>query len=231
MCNTNTPEEDFEMNQVAKNNGDNLIFGVDDKCKVGNLFAGVATIGKGKYRSRSGGKKLRSYKVWEGMITRCYVEHNKSYPRYGGRGVRVCDYWLNYQNFAEWYANQEKSNNKEFEIDKDLTVIGNKLYAPEFCELIPSRVNSLLIATNSNRGLLPVGVHSLKDKFKASCRDEFGSKIHLGTFSTANEAFSVYKNFKKGVIVTVANEEYKKGNINDLIYRNLISFDILPFPE
>lgn len=31
--NTNTPEEDFEMTQVAKNNGDNLIFGGDDKCK------------------------------------------------------------------------------------------------------------------------------------------------------------------------------------------------------
>jgi len=31
--NVNTPEEDFEMTQVAKNNGDNLIFGDADKCK------------------------------------------------------------------------------------------------------------------------------------------------------------------------------------------------------
>lgn len=31
--NVNTPEEDFEMTQVAKNNGDNLIFGGADKCK------------------------------------------------------------------------------------------------------------------------------------------------------------------------------------------------------
>ena len=31
MCNTNTPEEDFEMRQVAKNNGDNLMFGDADK--------------------------------------------------------------------------------------------------------------------------------------------------------------------------------------------------------
>lgn len=33
MCNTNTPEEDFEMQQMAKNNGDNLIFGDADKCE------------------------------------------------------------------------------------------------------------------------------------------------------------------------------------------------------
>lgn len=33
MRNVNTPEEDFEMKQVAKNNGDNLMFGGDDKCK------------------------------------------------------------------------------------------------------------------------------------------------------------------------------------------------------
>lgn len=31
--NANTPEEDFEMQQIEKNNGDNLIFGDADKCK------------------------------------------------------------------------------------------------------------------------------------------------------------------------------------------------------
>ena len=31
--NTNTPEEDFEMQQIQKNNGDNLMFGGADKCK------------------------------------------------------------------------------------------------------------------------------------------------------------------------------------------------------
>lgn len=31
--NVNTPEEDFEMKQIEKNNGDNLMFGGDNKCK------------------------------------------------------------------------------------------------------------------------------------------------------------------------------------------------------
>ena len=195
------------------------------------LFAGVAGIGDGKHRSRNGGKKIKCYKVWEGMITRCYVESSQHYQRYGGRGVYVCDEWLNYQNFAGWYLSQKNNSKSNFQIDKDLKIIGNKVYSPETCEIVPSRVNSLLISTNSRRGDLPVGVHALKDKFKASCRDEFGSKVHLGTFKTQTEAFSAYKNFKKGVVVCIANDELKKGNISYDVHRSLVLMEINPFPE
>lgn len=195
------------------------------------LFAGVARIGDGKRRSRNGGKKIKCYKVWEGMITRCYVESSQHYQRYGGRGVYVCDEWLNYQNFADWYLSQKNNSKPNFQIDKDLKIIGNKVYSPETCEIVPSRVNSLLISTNSRRGDLPVGVHALKDKFKASCRDEFGSKVHLGTFKTQTEAFSAYKNFKKGVVVCIANDELKKGNISYDVHQSLVLMEINPFPE
>jgi hypothetical protein len=33
------------------------------------------------------------YKVWEAMIQRCTNPRNKSYPNYGGRGIRVCQSW------------------------------------------------------------------------------------------------------------------------------------------
>ncbi|ANY29567.1 hypothetical protein BOX08_gp02 [Pseudoalteromonas phage BS5] len=202
----------------------------NELCKI-NTFAGVATIGKGKHKSRYGGNKTKAYKVWEGMITRCYVKGSAHYSRYGGRGVVVCDEWLDYQNFADWYFEQKNNSKSGFQIDKDLKVAGCKVYSPNTCEIIPSRVNSLLISTNSSRGDLPVGVHSLKNKFKASCRDEMGSKVHLGTFNSKTEAFSAYKNFKKGVVVTVANNEFDKGNISKRIYENLIRMEITPFPE
>jgi len=56
------------------------------------------------------------YKVWYGMKERCYNVDNVSYPNYGGRGVYVCDRWLDpvrgYPNFkedmgprpADWYT-------------------------------------------------------------------------------------------------------------------------------
>lgn len=45
----------------------------------------------------------RLYPIWVGMKGRCYNLHNKSYPRYGGRGITVCNEWLhNFQAFYDW---------------------------------------------------------------------------------------------------------------------------------
>lgn len=34
------------------------------------------------------------YKTWKGMKERCYLESNRSYADYGGRGITVCSTWL-----------------------------------------------------------------------------------------------------------------------------------------
>lgn len=41
------------------------------------------------------------YYIWEGMKARCYNENSDSYSRYGGRGIKVCDTWLN--SFEAFY--------------------------------------------------------------------------------------------------------------------------------
>lgn len=35
----------------------------------------------------------REYESWTAMIQRCTNPARKSYPRYGGRGIRICDRW------------------------------------------------------------------------------------------------------------------------------------------
>lgn len=42
------------------------------------------------------------YNKWSSMKTRCYSSHSKDYKNYGGRGVKICEEWLDYKYFREW---------------------------------------------------------------------------------------------------------------------------------
>jgi hypothetical protein len=39
------------------------------------------------------------YTTWTAMLGRCGNENNQNYFRYGGRGIRVCERWLAFENF------------------------------------------------------------------------------------------------------------------------------------
>jgi hypothetical protein len=36
------------------------------------------------------------------MVRRCNAKKAANYKRYGGRGIKVCDEWLNIENFEKW---------------------------------------------------------------------------------------------------------------------------------
>ena len=40
------------------------------------------------------------YATWAGMMSRCYDPSHDSYPRYGGRGIGVCDRWHDVRAFV-----------------------------------------------------------------------------------------------------------------------------------
>lgn len=46
-----------------------------------------------------GGTSLPEYRVWLSMRTRCTNSAEPSYPRYGGRGIQVCERWESFENF------------------------------------------------------------------------------------------------------------------------------------
>lgn len=52
-----------------------------------------------------GATKHPLYRTWTGMMTRCYNVKNKDYPRWGGRGIKVCERWRRkpdgFWNFVE----------------------------------------------------------------------------------------------------------------------------------
>lgn len=52
---------------------------------------------------KHGNSGNRLYRVWSSMKSRCYNVNNSSYANYGGRGITVCQEWLDdFEVFSEW---------------------------------------------------------------------------------------------------------------------------------
>lgn len=144
------------------------------------------------------------YNVWRGMLNRCYnascQEINPSY-----KGCTVCDEWLTFSAFKVWMIDQDW---KGKQLDKDLLVIGNKIYSPEACVFVSQEVNKLFTNYENNSDL-PVGVtrsSRSKNKYQASCSKN-KKRMHLGTFKTPELAFDAYKKFKYTLISEIAEKQ------------------------
>lgn len=84
-------------------------------------IAGVGWKGEGKYKSRTSppeNKKTPQYRCWENMLYRVYDLNHRLANRYHGRGVSVCDDWLDFQKFAEWF---DENYIEGYVLDKDTT--------------------------------------------------------------------------------------------------------------
>jgi len=46
-------------------------------------------------------KSTPEYRTWNSMLQRATNPKNHHYPSYGGRGIKVCERWLNFENFFE----------------------------------------------------------------------------------------------------------------------------------
>lgn len=44
-------------------------------------------------------KRSGTYRSWQCMKYRCLLPTNPKYPIYGGRGIKVCARWLQFENF------------------------------------------------------------------------------------------------------------------------------------
>lgn len=94
--------------------------------------------------TKHGLSKTKVHKAWLHMKERCYNPNNKDYKNYGGRGIRVCDEWLDketgFMNFYNWSLDHGYiEGNKEISIDRE-NVNGN--YCPENCRWVDKYVQA-----------------------------------------------------------------------------------------
>lgn len=69
------------------------------------------------------------YKAWAAMIQRCSNPKDNRYYTHGGRGIKVCDEWLNsFENFYEDMGDRPSDKHSLDRIDND----GN--YEPTNCK-------------------------------------------------------------------------------------------------
>lgn len=71
------------------------------------------------------------YSVWAGIKRRCFNKRDKHYHDYGGRGITMCDQWMNdFKSFYDWAIDKYQ---KGLFIDRE-DVNGN--YEPSNCRFV-----------------------------------------------------------------------------------------------
>lgn len=130
-----------------------------------------------KQRIKHGLSETRLYKVWRTMKERCLCETYRDYKHYGGRGIKVCDEWLDdFMNFYNWAMDNgydENAKRGEYTIDR-IDVNGN--YEPSNCRIVSMKEQ----ANNVRRN------HLIEYKGKTQTLSQWSDEVGISSHTLLN---------------------------------------------
>ena len=123
----------------------------------------------------------KEYHIWQKIKNRCYNQHDKNYSDYGGRGIKVCESWL--EDFQNFYNDMGPIPSKNHSIER-IDVNGN--YEPENCKWITLQEQA---RNRRNTKLTKGDVIKIRDEHTSN----FKSYLSLAEFSRIlGEQYSVH---------------------------------------
>ena len=134
----------------------------------------------------------RFYKKWSQMLRRCTNPKDAAYKDYGGRGISVCEDWLDIRNFVDW-CDLTHPNQEGYTLDR---INNDKGYSPENCRWVDKStqaINRRMRRTNTS-GFVGVGFNKSKGKWEASLKLNNIYK-YIGRFNTIEEAAQARDNY------------------------------------
>ena len=132
------------------------------------------------------------YKTWNAMTQRCLNINHPQYIDYGGRGITVCEDWLDVATFLK-YAEVTYPSTFGYTLDR---IDNDKGYSPENCRWATKSEQASNQRTQRNNTSGFVGVMYIKNKDKwVVSLSYLGKRVYIGSFPTIEEAVQARDNY------------------------------------